>query len=53
MGAPVAASEAVIVLDALYASSILAVIAARRHRKPVLLIQHSPTFPFPGRCYAA
>ncbi|MEI5689064.1 MULTISPECIES: glycosyltransferase family 4 protein [Sphingomonas] len=42
----VAASEAVIVHDALYASSILAVIAARRHRKPVLLIQHIADIPF-------
>lgn len=42
----VAQSDAVIVHDALYVSSILAVIAARRHRKPVLLIQHIADIPF-------
>jgi glycosyltransferase involved in cell wall biosynthesis len=42
----VAASDAVIVHDALYVSSILAVIAARWHRKPVLLIQHIADIPF-------
>jgi glycosyltransferase involved in cell wall biosynthesis len=42
----VAQSDAVIVHDALYVSSILAVMAARRHRKPVLLIQHIADIPF-------
>lgn len=42
----VAASDAVIVHDALYASSILALIAGRWHGKPVLLIQHIADIPF-------
>jgi glycosyltransferase involved in cell wall biosynthesis len=42
----VADAEAVIVHDALYLSSILAVIAARWHGKPVLLIQHIADIPF-------
>ena len=42
----VADCDAVIVHDALYVSSILAVIAARWHRKPVLLIQHIADIPF-------
>lgn len=42
----VAAADAVIVHDALYFSSILAVVAARWHAKPVLLIQHIADIPF-------
>ncbi|TPG09629.1 glycosyltransferase family 4 protein [Sphingomonas oligophenolica] len=45
----VAASDAVIVHDALYVSSIVALIAARRLRKPVLLIQHIADIPFSNR----
>ncbi len=45
----VAASDAVIVHDALYLSSILGLIAARYHRKPVLLIQHIADIPFSSR----
>lgn len=39
-------ADAVIVHDALYLSSILAVVAARWHGKPVLLIQHIADIPF-------
>jgi alpha-maltose-1-phosphate synthase len=42
----VADADAVVVHDALYLSSILAVIAARWHKKPVLLIQHIADIPF-------
>jgi glycosyltransferase involved in cell wall biosynthesis len=39
-------SDAVIVHDALYLSSIAAMLLARRHRKPVVLIQHIAGIPF-------
>ncbi|MFA5962776.1 MAG: glycosyltransferase family 4 protein [Sphingomonas sp.] len=39
-------SDAVIVHDALYLSSIAAVLLAKRHRKPVVLIQHIAGIPF-------
>jgi glycosyltransferase involved in cell wall biosynthesis len=42
----VADADAVVVHDALYLSSILAVIAARWHGKPVLVIQHIADIPF-------
>jgi glycosyltransferase involved in cell wall biosynthesis len=42
----VAASDAVIVHDALYLSSLAAAWAARRHRKPWILIQHVGAIPF-------
>jgi len=42
----VARSDAVIVHDALYISSILALVAGRWHRKPVLLVQHIADIPF-------
>lgn len=42
----VAASETVIVHDALYLSSIFALIMARWQRRPVLLIQHIADIPF-------
>jgi starch synthase len=40
------ASDAVVVHDALYVSSIAAMLLARRARKPVLLIQHIADIPF-------
>jgi starch synthase len=39
-------SDGIIVHDALYFSSILAVLAARRHGKQVILIQHIAEIPF-------
>ncbi|MEG3144904.1 glycosyltransferase family 4 protein [Sphingomonas sp. RT2P30] len=39
-------SDAVVVHDALYLSSIAAVLLAKRHRKPVVLIQHIAGIPF-------
>ncbi len=39
-------SDAVIVHDALYLSSIAAMVLAKRHRKPVVLIQHIAGIPF-------
>lgn len=42
----VAQCDVVIVHDALYATSIAAVLLARRQRKPVILIQHIAAIPF-------
>eukprot|EP01035_Chromulina_nebulosa_P066758 gene66758-91436_t len=39
-------SDAVVVHDALYLSSIAAMLLAKRHRKPVVLIQHIAGIPF-------
>jgi glycosyltransferase involved in cell wall biosynthesis len=38
--------DAVVVHDALYATSLLALVAARRFRKPVVLIQHIGMIPY-------
>lgn len=45
----VRASDAVVVHDALYLTSIAALILARRHRKPCVLVQHIADVPLPGR----
>ena len=42
-------SDAVVVHDALYVSSIAAMLLARRARKPVLLIQHIADIPFSSK----
>lgn len=44
----VATSDALIVHDALYMSSLAAIASARRHQKPWLLVQHIGTIPFTG-----
>ena len=49
----VAQSDAVIVHDALYVSSILGLLAARWHRKPAILIQHIAEIPFSNRLMRA
>lgn len=41
--------DGIIVHDALYAPSLVALTAARRHRKPVVLIQHIGRIPFRSR----
>ena len=46
LGEEVAAADAVIIHDALYASSLVAARAAQRHRKPWVLIQHIGAIPF-------
>lgn len=42
-------SDAVIIHDALYLTSIAGLMMARRHRKPVLLVQHIADLPLPRR----
>lgn len=49
LGRAVAESDAVIVHDALYATSVAALRAARRTGKPVLLVQHIAAIPFRSR----
>jgi glycosyltransferase involved in cell wall biosynthesis len=46
LAAAVRASDAVVIHDALYLSSIAAALLARRHRKPMVLIQHIAGIPF-------
>lgn len=53
LGRAVAESDAVIVHDALYATSIAALRAARRRGKPVLLVQHIAAIPFRSRVMRA
>jgi glycosyltransferase involved in cell wall biosynthesis len=45
-------SDAVIIHDALYLTSIAGLVMARLHRKPVLLLQHIADLPLPGRLLA-
>jgi glycosyltransferase involved in cell wall biosynthesis len=42
------ACDALLVHDALYATSVAAVLAARRHGKPVLMVQHIGQIPYRG-----
>ena len=49
LGRAVAESDAVIVHDALYATSVAALRAARRRGKPVILVQHIAAIPFRSR----
>jgi starch synthase len=42
----VAAADAVVVHDSLYATSVVALVAARRAKKPVVLVQHVAEIPF-------
>jgi len=42
----VAAADAVVVHDSLYATSVVALLAARRAKKPVVLMQHVAEIPF-------
>jgi glycosyltransferase involved in cell wall biosynthesis len=42
----VAAADAVVIHDGLYATSVAAMIAARRARKPTVLVQHIAAIPF-------
>lgn len=46
LAAAVRGSDAVIVHDALYCSSIAALVLARHYRKPVILVQHIAGIPF-------
>ncbi|HYD12653.1 MAG TPA: glycosyltransferase family 4 protein [Allosphingosinicella sp.] len=49
LGRAVAECDAVIIHDALYATSVAALRAARRRGKPVLLVQHIAAIPFRSR----
>jgi len=42
----VAEADVVMIHDALYFTSILAFLSARRHRKPIILVQHIAEIPF-------
>jgi len=48
IGRAVSQADAVLVHDALYATSVLSVLAARRRGKPVLLVQHIGQIPYRG-----
>lgn len=49
LAAAIRRSDAVIIHDALYLSSIAAMVLARWHRRPVTLIQHIAAIPFSSR----
>ena len=42
----VAATDAVLLHDSLYPTNVVAMLAARRHRKPVILVQHIAAVPY-------